>query len=156
MATGSDGPQIPQASNPFQPTSPTAGGTSQLEVVVDLLSRAVLQSADQTRQMSATLDILSRRNTNESGMWSRVIAKPDVFKPKDREEELSQFTEWSWQFKQYVRVISPNMFALLETVESDLEVENDHSIMSDEDVEMSKQLYALLASLLRERVQCRF
>ena len=151
MATGSDGPQIPQASNPFQPTSPTAGGTSQLEVVVDLLSRAVLQSADQTRQMSATLDILSRRNTNESGMWSRVIAKPDVFKPKDREEELSQFTEWSWQFKQYVRVISPNMFALLETVESDLEVENDHSIMSDEDVEMSKQLYALLASLLRER-----
>ncbi|OLP74742.1 hypothetical protein AK812_SmicGene45639, partial [Symbiodinium microadriaticum] len=69
----------------------------------------------------------------------------------DREEELSQFTEWSWQFKQYVRVISPNMFALLETVESDLEVENDHSIMSDEDVEMSKQLYALLASLLRER-----
>ena len=151
MATGSDGPQIPQASNPFQPTSPTAGGTSQLEVVVDLLSRAVLQSADQTRQMSATLDILSRRNTNESGMWSRLIAKPDVFKPKDREEELSQFTEWSWQFKQYVRVISPNMFALLETVESDLEVENDHSIMSDEDVEMSKQLYALLASLLRER-----
>ena len=74
-----------------------------------------------------------------------------MFKPKDREEELSQFTEWSWQFKQYVRVISPNMFALLETVESDLEVENDHSIMSDEDVEMSKQLYALLASLLRER-----
>ena len=74
-----------------------------------------------------------------------------MFKPKDCEEELSQFTEWSWQFKQYVRVISPNMFALLETVESDLEVENDHSIMSDEDVEMSKQLYALLASLLRER-----
>ena len=84
-------------------------------------------------------------------MWSRVIARPDIFKPKDREEELSQFPDWSWAFKQYVRVISPNMFTLLESVEADLDDECDHAEMSAETVDMSKQLYALLASLLRER-----
>ena len=84
-------------------------------------------------------------------MWSKVLSKPDIFRPKDREEELTQFPEWSWQFKQYVRVISPNMFTLLEGIEADLDDVNVHSEMSPETVDMSKQLYALLSSLVRER-----
>ncbi|CAE7834903.1 RE2 [Symbiodinium sp. CCMP2592] len=121
-----------------------------------MLTASVLQSAENSQQMKETLEALTRRTLNESGstqsgMWSRVINKPDVFKPKDREEELSQFSEWSWQFKQYVRVICPGMHKLLESVESDLDDSNVHSEMSAETVDLSKQLYALLASLLRER-----
>ncbi|CAE7728347.1 RE2 [Symbiodinium sp. CCMP2592] len=151
-------PQPPQGSNPFQgaPVSPASPSQQPFERVLEMLTASVLQSAENSQQMKETLEALTRRTLNESGstqsgMWSRVISKPDVFKPKDREEELSQFSEWSWQFKQYVRVICPGMHKLLESVESDLDDSNVHSEMSVETVDLSKQLYALLASLLRER-----
>ncbi|CAE6963910.1 unnamed protein product [Symbiodinium sp. CCMP2592] len=151
-------PQPPQETNPFQgtPVSPTSPSQQPFERVLEMLTASVLQSAENSQHMKETLDALTRRtltdsSSTQSGVWSRVIGKPDVFKPKDREEELSQFSEWSWQFKQYVRVICPGMHKLLESVESDLEDTNVHSEMSAETLDLSKQLYALLASLLRER-----
>ena len=69
----------------------------QLEIVVDALARVATQTSEQTRAMQSTLDLLSRRNTNESGLWARLLSKPEIFKPKDRDEELSLFPEWQWQ-----------------------------------------------------------
>ena len=89
---------------------------------MDLLTRIVAQGAEQTRHVQETLDVLARRNVNESGMWSRLVNKPDQFRPKDRDEELSQLPEWSWSLKQYLRVVSPSINALIEDVESNLEV----------------------------------
>ena len=123
----------------------------QLEMVVDMLARVATTSASQQTQMKETLDMLARRNTSETGMWSRFVGKPDIFHPKDREEELSQFPEWAWQFKQYLRVVSPSIHGLVEGVEAELDEECDHESMVDEAVEHSKTLYALLSSLLRER-----
>ena len=143
--------------NPFtfqSPTSPTAQSqmsTHQLEIVVDALARVATQTSEQTRAMQSTLDLLSRRNTSESGLWARLLSKPEIFKPKDRDEGLSLFPEWQWQLKQYVRAISPPMFELMEGIESDLDTECEHFSMLDEAVEQSRQLYSLLASLLRER-----
>ena len=67
----------------------------QLEIVVDALARVATQTSEQTRAMQSTLDLLSRRNTNESGLWARLLSKPEIFKPKDRDEELSFFLNGS-------------------------------------------------------------
>ena len=41
------------------------------------------------------------------GDWFKVLPKPGMFDPKDREAELSQFRDWWWQVEQYVVAVDP-------------------------------------------------
>ena len=49
------------------------------------------------------------------GDWFKVLPKPGMFDPKDREAELSQFRDWWWQVEQYVVAVDPKFLVILTT-----------------------------------------
>ena len=48
---------------------------------------------------------------------------PQVFKPRDREEELTMWQDWAWTFKQWVLAVNPEIHTGLEEIEKDLTTE---------------------------------
>ena len=83
--------------------------------------------------------------------WSRVLPKPDVFRPSNREEELSMFMDWAWSFRQYIGAVNPEMLREMDTIESDLDKVAEYDKLSEVARPRAKQLYSFLASLMRER-----
>ncbi|CAE7886457.1 unnamed protein product [Symbiodinium sp. KB8] len=75
--------------------------------------------------------------------------KVDVFKPATREEELRGWKEWWFGFSTYVCGHDGAYEDDFKGI--DLNVEVDHSLMSDAEVERSRKLYSLLCSLLKGR-----
>ena len=140
---GSQGPQVP---NPF-PASPQSAASAITDTAPFFDAIGQLLRAQQ-----ATLQQLADRSTGDNTqVWSKVLPKPEQFKPKNREDELSMWPEWQWSFKQYVGAISSSMAELLDEVERDPETEMSHLMMADAVVPQSRALYALLASLMKGR-----
>ena len=85
-----------------------------------------------------------------AGDMSKILPRPDVFSPKNREEEHSQWMNWLWSLKQYMTALDTeysNDFARIEAYST---VAID-TIASPEAVQRSQRLYALLAGLVRGR-----
>ena len=59
----------------------------------------------------------------EANAWSRLLPRPAVFRPQIRDEEISGFPEWAWQFKKYLRAIDSEMCNMVEEVEGELQTE---------------------------------
>ena len=85
-----------------------------------------------------------------AGDMSKILPRPDVFSPKNREEEHSQWMNWLWSLKQYMTALDTeysNDFARIEAYST---VAID-TIASPEAMQRSQRLYALLAGLVRGR-----
>ena len=111
------------------------------------------QTQEQRRVLGRTLEVVTARagDRGEANAWSRLLPRPDIFKPQTRDEEISGFPKWAWQFKQYLRAIDGDMCNMVEEVEADLSAEALFGNMSPEAQNQAKKLYALLTTLLRER-----
>ena len=83
--------------------------------------------------------------------FSKLLQRPDVFRPKDREEELTLWYEWAWTFKQSMLAVSPEIHGHLLEIEKDLGREMDEFEVSDDAMALSNKLYAVLTTMLRER-----
>ena len=87
--------------------------------------------------------------TGESGVkpdWYKVLPKPPVFEPKDREAELSGFRDWWWQVEQYIVAVDSNYGQDLLFVRSHMD---EDLALVEQDPERSRRsgfLYGLLAS----------
>ena len=161
------GPHLPQQQqqqqpNPFQaasdPGSPT--GVQMLEVLGQMVQQSQeqvrtlgQQSQEQLRVLGRTLETVTAKagDRGDANAWSRLLPRPDIFKPQTRDEEISGFPEWSWQFKQYIRAIDGEMCNMLEEVENDLQTEVFLGNMTPDAQNQAKKLFALLTTLLRER-----
>ena len=154
-------PQYGPQPNPFAPTDPGSPTSTQM---MEILGQMVQQNQEQARTLShqtqeqlrvlgRTLEVVTARagDRGEANAWSRLLPRPDIFKPQTRDEEISGFPEWAWQFKQYLRAIDGDMCNMVEEVEADLSAEALFGNMSPEAQNQAKKLYALLTTLLRER-----
>ena len=153
--------QQPPQPNPFQasdPGSPT--GAQMLEVLGHMVHQSQeqvrtlgQQTQDQLRVLGRTLETVTARagDRGDANAWSRLLPRPDIFKPQTRDDEISGFPEWAWQFKQYIRAIDSEMCNMLEEVESELQTEVLLGNMTPDAQNQAKKLFALLTTLLRER-----
>ena len=168
----------PSASNPFgagtqsHPGSLSAASIAQsvpvpqmLEVLGNMLQQNQEQgrsfmtavqamSVEQERQAATLREAVTNMGSkNSSGsQWSKLLQRPEVFRPKDREEELTLWYEWAWTFKQWMLAVSSDIHAHMEEVERDLSAEVDEDTMTDDAIAMGKQLYAILTTtMLKER-----
>ena len=117
-------PQQPPQPNPFQasdPGSPT--GAQMLEVLGQMVHQSQeqvrtlgQQTQDQLRVLGRTLETVTARagDRGDANAWSRLLPRPDIFKPQTRDDEISGFPEWAWQFKQYIRAIDSEMCNMLD------------------------------------------
>ena len=95
--------------------SPSAAGALTGEAVLDRLAQAVSQLA------------LSSSASSAGGGWkeSKFVRQPDVFEPKDMEQEMQMWSDWSFRFKSFMMIQDP---------------------MFKEDLDRCKQLRPLLRS----------
>ena len=170
MASPQGQPQPSSAPNPFaqsQPTSPQSA-TASVPQILEALGNMVMQGQEQNRSFMGLFQSMSIEQQRQSEElkeavthlgsrkeaptgWTKFIPRPDPFKPKDREEELTQWQDWSWSFKQWILAISPEMYTAIEEVEQDLSSPCEEATMTDDAILQGKQLYAILTSMLRER-----
>ena len=124
-------------------------GAGQLNVT-ELVAR-MTQAAEAASEAAKATAAAVQARQGSSQDWTKIIQKPPVFEPSNREAELSGFRDWWWQVEQYLLAIDQNFLTELETVKSNLKTEVDMSSSSPETVRRSVQLFGLLASLLRGR-----
>ena len=150
-------PQYGPQPNPFAPTDPGSPTSTQM---MEILGQRVQQNQEQARTLShqtqeqlrvlgRTLEVVTARagDRGEANAWSRLLPRPDIFKPQTRDEEISGFPKWAWQFKQYLRAIDGDMCNMVEEVEADLSAEALFGSMSPEAQDQAKKLCALLTTL---------
>ena len=137
---------------------PAQAGQQAAVIPLDQVDRVVRQRLEQafngvfgrllatTEKAAAAAEASASSHKTESMMKG---LKVDTFKPTTREEELRGWKEWWFGFSTYVcghDVAYEDDFKGI-----DLNVEVDHSLLSDAEVERSRKLYSLLCSLLKGR-----
>ena len=164
---GSDGVnpfQPGTASSPASPSAQSVSAPQMLEILGSMLQQTQEQnkvfmtavqamSVEQERQSSNlkhAVDSLQDRGSSGAN-FSKLLQRPDVFRPKDREEELTLWYEWAWTFKQWMLAVSPEIHGHLIEIEKDLSSEIDELSVSDDAMALSNKLYAVLTTMLRER-----
>ncbi|CAE7534628.1 GIP [Symbiodinium sp. CCMP2592] len=137
----------PTPTNPFQPTSPTNAGTeiamtaADLRVLMQRMSEAT-QAATAAAQAAAFASTAQGSRPMGVGDLTKVLPKPDPFRPTTRDEEFAQWPQWSWTFEQYLSCLEPEFRQQTAVILSSL----------DESAKRrSRLLYGMLNGLLYER-----
>lgn len=82
----------------------------------------------------------------------RLIPKPANFAPADRDQEVSQWRDWYWSFKQYLLVVDGKYEDDLEYVaRSDID-EVDWDLLDADEQHRGRFMYSLLSTLLQGRL----
>ncbi|CAE7616396.1 GIP [Symbiodinium natans] len=81
---------------------------------------------------------------------ARILPKPDVFKPATREEEHGMWLQWFWSLKQYLCALDSAFGDEIAYLEQHPD-EEGQGYKSPEAAQRSKQLFALLCSLVKGR-----
>ena len=145
-----ENPGSPQP-NPFSPTSQTAQSMPSLQMM-DAFAQMLQANREQTVALQKTVESLAAaRPKSDAGTWTRLLPRPDIFRPQTREDEIAQFGEWKWSFKQYVRAIDSNMSKAMDEVEMQLNEETSLVEMTPEAEEQAQKLYALLTGMVKDR-----
>ena len=101
--------------------------------------------------LSITSNVGAPSAAGVGGEWFKVLPKPPVFDPKDREAELSGFRDWWWQVEQYVVAIDVQFADDFDYVRKHLDEELPLVEQSPDRTRRSGFLYGLLASLMKQR-----
>ena len=139
------------AGTPSYPGSPASAASAMpvpqmLEVIGNMMNAVHAQSSS----LKEAVENLNNR-TSSGPSLSKLLQRPEIFRPKDREEELTLWYEWAWTFKQWMLAVSPEIHASLEEIEKDLSSVCIEETMTDDAISQGKQLYAILTTMLRER-----
>ena len=120
-----------------------------------LMMRQMME-VTQAASTAAQAALAASRDGSKSGLagadMARLLPKPDVFKPANREAEHGEWSAWFWTLKQYLGALDAAFTDELTYIErnptKDLSAEAYASLESER---RSKQLFALLSSLIRGR-----
>ena len=111
------------AGSPVAAGSPTAAEGAELVSRMVQAAEAAASAAASATQALAALSSGDATASSSTTDWFKVLPKPSVFDPKDREAELSQFRDWWWQMEQYVVAIDPKFSADFDHIRSHMDDE---------------------------------
>ena len=135
----------PQASG-AGPSSPQHG-PGPMDQFLEAMGHIVSSSHELHRALAESM---AQRNEQRPN-WARVLPKPETWKPKSREEELSGWADFDWSLVQYMQAVDPATADLMVEIQGKPDDILDHLSTPDPVVQQSKSLYALLSCLVRER-----
>ena len=138
-------------------SDPGLAGGAAVELTQALIQAA--QSATQAAQATASVNAAQAQGGGEgssSGSSKRDLAKliprPNSFSPIDREQEVLQWRDWFWGFKQYLLVVDGSYQEEVERIENNLNTEVDWDLLSEPEQQRGRFLYSLLGSLVQGRL----
>ena len=94
---------------------------------------------------------LANRPESQKDDWYKMLPKPGVFDPKDRESELSTFRDWWWSVEQYLMAVDTEYLAHFDVLRKNLDTAISVASLTPEQNRRGTFLYGLLASLLKSR-----
>jgi len=94
---------------------------------------------------------LRRKDGNQESIDSRTLQKPEVWRPKDNEEEMTGWPEWAFLFKAFMVVLDSDYENDLETVERQLDSNRAFEDYLQEEKTRARRLYSYLVSYLKNR-----
>ena len=151
--------------NPFSPAasqgspqaqaSGSAGMTVTPQHMVLMMRQMMDATAAASKAAEAAVAMANSANRKPPGVASsdlaRILPKPDTFKPATREEEHGTWIQWFWGFKQYLYALDTSFSEEIGYIEGDPSIEINMPYKSPETEQRSRQLYSLLASLVKGR-----
>ena len=100
---------------------------------------------------AAAANAAGNRPESQRNDWYKMLPKPGIFDPKDREAELSSFRDWWWSVEQYLDAVDTEYLAHFDIVRQNLDTAIRMSTLTAEQHRRGAFLYGLLASLLKGR-----
>ena len=125
------------------------------------LAQALIQAAQSASQAAQAATTASAAQTGggdgpaAGGLkkdLAKLIPRPNSFNPVDREQEVLQWRDWYWGFKQYLLVVDGAYQEEVERIEKDLTSEVDWELLSEAEQQRGHFLYSLLGSLVQGRL----
>ena len=101
---------------------------------------------------SATTQAVSKLSEKKpEAIDARTLQKPEVWKPKDHDEEMSGWPEWSFLFKTFMGMLDADYEQDLDLVENDLKKEMKLEDYEEKTRTRARRLYSYLVSYVKER-----
>ena len=111
-------------------------------------SAAMAQEAVKTLKERKEKD--GKKNGEGFAAASKVVRSPEVFEPRNMEEELCQWQDWRLAFKSWIMFAEEAYNKELDRIEGS-ETEVKLASMTTEEKGRAEKLYAILVGLLRNR-----
>ena len=127
--------------------SPTA---SQGQMDGATIALRMVQAAEAAAAAAAAAAVANRPESQKDE-WYKMLPKPGIFDPKDREAELSTFRDWWWSVEQYLMAVDLEYVSNFVVLRKNLDTAIVTSSLTAEQKRRGTFLYGLLASLLRGR-----
>ena len=133
---------------PALPAVQVPGDLGELARLVATATAAAAQAAE------AAASTAGGKGANDKNKkeWYRLIPRPAVFAPSDREQEVSLWRDWFWSFKQYLMVVDGKYEEDIAEVDKSPDTEVDWDLLSEEEQHRGRFLYSLLGSLVQGRL----
>ena len=100
---------------------------------------------------AAAASAVANRPESQKDDWFKMLPKPGVFDPKDRESELSAVRDWWWSVEQYLMAVDSEYLAHFDVLRKNLDIAISIASLTPEQNRRGTFLYGLLASLLKSR-----
>ena len=132
--------------------SPTGSQSAALDGA-ELARRMVVASEAAAQSAALAAEALKdlKKDDGEGKNLYKLLPRPSNWEPKNRDEELSSWRDWTWSLEQYLSSIDPEYGDEIETLRKNITTVQDMSVMTDKEKKRCTFLYGLLASLLRNR-----
>ena len=78
--------------------------------------------------------------------WYRLLPKPGDFNPTSREDEISRWCDWSWQFEQYLGSLDHHYVSDIADLRKNPTAVVDESVQSSEEQKRSIFMYGFHGS----------
>ncbi|CAE7534465.1 unnamed protein product, partial [Symbiodinium sp. CCMP2456] len=121
LATAPD----PAATNPFSPAG-SAGNMLTLSQGDLVLMMRQMMEVSQAANSAAQAALAATRSSDRTGLagsdMARLLPKPDIFKPPNREAEHGEWSSWLWTLKQYLGALDASFTDELLFVERGLQI----------------------------------
>ena len=87
----------------MQPADGSPTGSAQ-QIGGNLIALQMIQATNSAAEaaQAAVKAVESMKTGSDDKNWYRLLPKPGDFNPTTREDEISKWREWSWQFEQYL------------------------------------------------------
>ena len=117
------------------------------------LARIVAEAAAAAaRAAEAATAVSTQQQPEKKKDLYRLIPKPPVFNPSDREQEVIQWKDWYWTLKQYLVVVDAAYEKDLDELEEKPSSDVDWDLLTDDEQARGRFLYSLLGTLLQGRL----
>ncbi|CAE7315730.1 unnamed protein product [Symbiodinium natans] len=122
-------------------------------VIADWLVEKEGRAAQAAERATAAAEAVMRSANEQRRLesLSRIIQKPDMYKPETREQEIDQWMEWRHVMRNYLGVVDHQFLEELDVFEGNASNEVVLSTLNDGAKMRSRELYAILQSFVRNR-----